>query len=245
MAEPARSIVALEAHPDDVELGCLGTLAAYRAQRPETSITIAALTLGDRGSAVDPTKTPDDISQEREREATSVATALEADFRFLGQKDCFTDDAPDAAGTEAFVRLLREVRADLVLAPPPADYHRDHMVASRIAEHACMLATVPTLFRDATPLTQSPQLLYMDPITGLGADPSVYIDITEVFERKCELLRLHASQMASMQKWGGWDLVEYGEIMGRYRGLQSGVAYAEAFTPSRAWPRLRTEARLP
>ena len=51
----AKSVVAVEAHPDDVELGCLGTLLAYHHLH-EARITIAALTLGDRALAPGTTK---------------------------------------------------------------------------------------------------------------------------------------------------------------------------------------------
>ena len=108
-----------------------------------------------------------------------------------------------------------------------------------------MLSTVPTLFRDSEPLRSMPRLLHMDPITGIGAEPTLYVDITPYFERKCELLRLHASQMASMEKWASWDLVSYAHIVNGFRGLQSGTRYAEAFRPSLVYPRLRPEPFLP
>jgi LmbE family N-acetylglucosaminyl deacetylase len=88
-------------------------------------------------------------------------------------------------------------------------------------------------------------MLYMDPITGLDAQPTVYVDITPFFEKKCELLRLHKSQMEYMAKWANWDLVDYAEIVNRFRGLQCGVKYAEAFSPVLSYSRLRPESNLP
>ena len=86
---------------------------------------------------------------------------------------------------------------------------------------------------------------YMDPVTGMDWQPTEYVDITAVFEQKCELLRLHASQMLNMKTSGGWDLVKYAHIMGAFRGLQCDVEYAEGFKPVLAWPRVRPGNYLP
>ena len=118
-------------------------------------------------------------------------------------------------------------------------------MASQIAEYACVLAITPGIFPESKPLDRSPRMLYMEPITGLGAQPTMYIDITPFFEKKCELLRFHKSQMEYMAKWASWDLVEYAKIVNRFRGLQCGVKYAEAFTPVLSYSRLRPEPNLP
>lgn len=241
---PARSVVAVEGHPDDVELGCLGTLLAYRHQR-DAAVAVAAVTLGDRGSAVDPTRDPEDVASCRHDEARAVTDRLGAEFLWLGEKDSFSDDSPASPAVEKLTRLLRERKADLVITPPPDDYHHDHLAACRIAWNACMFATVPTLYRDSPALERGPRMLYMDPITGLGAQPSIYVDITGYFDEKTELLKLHASQMASMARWASWDLVQHAEVVGRFRGLQCGTRYAEAFSPVLTYPKLRAEPYLP
>ena len=48
-----------------------------------------------------------------------------------------------------------------------------------------------------------------------------------------------------MKAIGDWDLVEYIEIVGRFRGLQSGVTYAEAFRAATRWPRVRAFESFP
>ena len=141
--------------------------------------------------------------------------------------------------------ILRAARADIVFAPPPVDYNTDHMAASQIAFHACLLSAVRTIFTDHDPLPSGPALFYMDALTGLEWQPSHYVDITDVFERKCELLALHKSQMRNMETAGGWDLIKYSRILGAFRGLQCGVEYAEAFKPALAWPRLKPGNWLP
>jgi N-acetylglucosamine malate deacetylase 1 len=88
-------------------------------------------------------------------------------------------------------------------------------------------------------LATSPAMYFYDTVLGLDFQPSFYIDISNVIDRKKALARLHASQMANMTAQSGWDLVEGIETLGRMRGIQSGVKYAEAFQLCRRFPRIR------
>jgi LmbE family N-acetylglucosaminyl deacetylase len=119
------------------------------------------------------------------------------------------------------------------------------MVTSQIAFHATMLAAVKTIFTAHESLARTPALYYMDSVFGLEWQPTHYVDITCVFEQKCELLRLHKSQMANSQTWNGFDLIKMSQLMGAFRGVQSGVEYAEGFKPSLAYPRIRAGNVLP
>ena len=98
---------------------------------------------------------------------------------------------------------------------------------------------------EGTPLMSTPAVYYFDSIMGLEFEPSFFIDISEQIEAKKELAGLHTSQMANMKAIGGWDLIEYIDIVGRFRGLQSGVTYAEAFHPATRWPRVRALESFP
>jgi LmbE family N-acetylglucosaminyl deacetylase len=161
----------------------------------------------------------------------------------MGQSDEYIRDTDEARNW--LNDVLRDANADLVFAPPPVDYNTDHMVTSQIAFHAVMLAAVKTIFTNHEPLPKAPALYYMDAITGLEWQPTHYVDITDVFEHKCELIRLHKSQMANMQTSGGWDLVKYSQVVGAFRGIQCGVEYAEGFKPALAWPRVRPGNLMP
>ena len=236
------SIVSVGAHQDDIELNCLGTLVKYREQGNHV-ITNVVISNGDKGAQYDP-KTPyEEIARIRAREATAVAEGLGGRYVCMGQPDEYIRDTDEARNW--LIDVLREARADLVFAPPPVDYNTDHMVTSQIAFHAVMLAAVKTIFTDHDPLPSCPALYYMDAVTGLEWQPTHYVDITGVFERKCELIRLHKSQMANMQTSGGWDLVKYSQVVGAFRGIQCGVEYAEGFKPALAWPRVKPGNPLP
>jgi hypothetical protein len=76
-------------------------------------------------------------------------------------------------------------------------------------------------------------------------EPSFYVDISAQMARKQELARMHVSQMASMKSQSDWDLAEAIEILGRFRGLQSGVKYAEAFRLCARYPRVKAWKSFP
>jgi len=236
------NIVSVGAHQDDIELNCLGTLVKYQAQGGHT-ITNAVISNGDKGAQYDPQTPYEEIARIRAGEAGAVAQGLGGRYTCMGQSDEYIRDTDEARNW--LVDVLRQAQADIVFAPAPVDYNTDHMVTSQIAFHAVLLSAVKTIFTTHAPLPKAPVLYYMDAITGLEWQPTHYVDITDVFERKCELLRLHKSQMANMQTSGGWDLVKYSRVVGAFRGIQCGVEYAEGFKPALAWPRVRPGNYLP
>jgi LmbE family N-acetylglucosaminyl deacetylase len=236
------NVVSVGAHQDDIELHCLGTLVKYQA-RGDVTITNVVISNGDKGAQFDPAMPYEKVAAMRNAEASAVAEGLGGRYICLGQSDEYIRDTDEARNQ--LTDILRAAKADVVLCPPPVDYNTDHMVASQLAFHACLLSSVRTIFTDYDPLTSCPAVFYMDPIAGLEWQPSHYVDISAVFDRKCELLALHKSQMLNMQTSGGWDLIRYSRIMGAFRGLQCGVDYAEAFKPALAWPRTKPGYWLP
>jgi len=234
------SIVAVNAHPDD-ELSCLGTLAKCR--RRGDQVTLVAVSRAEKGGGFDLTIPDEEVAAIRQREASRVAEALGATYVCLGADDGFIQDQPDLR--TMLVQLFRRVSVDIVLTAPPTDYSLDHITTGQIATQAALLAAVAPIRRDESALDRPPAVFYMDTITGLDFQPWVYVDITKQFERKCELLRMHESQMMSQPRFAGWDLVAHAEIVGRFRGLQAGVAYAEGFRPVLRNPLIRPGPLLP
>ncbi len=234
------NIVCIGAHQDD-EMSCLGTLIKY-AQRGDR-ITIVSVSNGDKGGQYDPSVPHAEIAQQRIHEATMVAEALGGSYHCIGQEDEYIED--NRAVRDAVTAILRTAKADVVITCPLNDYNPDHYITGEITYHAVMLSTVQTIDLGVAPLENTPAMYYYDTTAGVGFDPELYVDISDVFERKCELLRLHESQMINMETFGGWDLVTYSEIVGRFRGLQCGVSYAEAFRTEQRWPRARAQVLLP
>src|SRR6476620_10734207 len=130
------SILAVHAHPDDIEHLAAGTLAVL-AQKG-CRIVIATLTAGECGS--DRT----DLSETariRKAEAARAAALIGADYGCADIPDLcvFNDDA----GRRAAVELVRGACAEVVITASPADYHPDHEAASQLVRDACFAASVP------------------------------------------------------------------------------------------------------
>ena len=240
MAARQLSVVSVGAHQDD-ELGCLGTLIRYHQQG--WRITTVSVSNGDKGGQHDPSIPHAVIAQTRIEEATRVAGELDGRYFCLGQEDGFVFDSREVR--LALAGILRSVEADVVITLPPSDYNNDHVMAGQIALHASLLAAVNVIDTDAPPLPRAPFVLHMDTIVGLDFQPTHYVDISDQFAEKARLLRLHDSQMRSQPNITGWDLVTHAEVVGRFRGQQCGVHYAEGFRPVLRTPLLRPGWMLP
>lgn len=238
-SESTPRVLAIHAHPDDVELQCAGTL--LRLKQQGCDIVIATMTPGDLGSAE---LQPDDIADVRRGEAHRSADLLGADYFCLEFRDLaieFTNDSRRRV-TEA----LRKARPNLVITAPPVDYMSDHEITSRLVRDACFSASVPHFLTQqwdpAPPLERIPHLFYVDPIEGVDwfgnpQPPAFIIDISATIERKLEMLACHASQREWLRRQHGLD--EYLDGCRRWsaaRGAEIGVAYGEGFTQHRGHP---------
>jgi LmbE family N-acetylglucosaminyl deacetylase len=234
------SVVSIGAHQDD-ELSCLGTLIRYRDQG--SRITTVSISNGDKGGQHDPSIPHPSVAQTRIDEATRMAAELGGSYHCLGVEDGFIFDSRELR--LALAEIIRCAQADVVLTLPPSDYNNDHVMAGQIALHASLLAAINVIETTSPPLPRAPTLLFMDSIVGLDFQPTHYVDITDQFEEKTRLLRIHASQMQSQPNITGWDLVTHAEVVGRFRGQQCGVRYAEGFRPVLRTPLLRPGWVLP
>src|SRR4051812_41898072 len=133
---PIARILAIHAHPDDVEFQCAGTLSLLRAAGHH--VTIATMTPGDCGSAEHP---PEAIAAIRRGEARAAAELIGAEFTCLEFRDLaiVDDDESRRRVTEA----LRRARPDVVITAPPVDYLCDHEVTSLLVRNACFFAPIP------------------------------------------------------------------------------------------------------
>src|SRR5215469_15553236 len=158
MASPAR-VLALHAHPDDLEFQCAGTLALLRAAG--CAVTMATMTPGDCGSAEHDAES---IAAIRRGEGQAAAALIGADYLCLEFRDLaiFNDDESRRRVTEA----LRRTRPDIILTAPPVDYLCDHEMTNLLVRDACFCAPVPNYathqWDPAPPLPRIPHLYYVD-----------------------------------------------------------------------------------
>jgi LmbE family N-acetylglucosaminyl deacetylase len=238
-ADVQTRILAIHAHPDDVEFQCAGTLA--RLGKLGHHITIATMTAGDCGSAE---LGPAEISNVRRQEARAAADLLGADYFCLEFQDLgiVHDNDCRRRVTEA----LRRARPDIVLTAPPVDYMCDHEMTSRLVRDACFAAPVPNYktlqWEPAVRLNQIPHLYYVDAIEGIDyfgnpQKPEFIVDVSTTFELKLKMLACHASQRNWLFQQHGID--EYLESCKKWsakRGKEIGVAFGEAFVQHQGHP---------
>jgi LmbE family N-acetylglucosaminyl deacetylase len=235
----APRVLAIHAHPDDVEFQCAGTLALLKEAGCE--VIIATMAPGECGSAEHDCET---IAEIRRGEARASADRIGAEYVCLEFRDLaiFNDDESRRRVVEA----LRRTRPDVILTAPPVDYLCDHEMTSLLVRDACFGASCPNYatrqWDPAPALTKIPHLYFVDPIEGTDRDgnPSpvdFYVDVSKVFETKREMLACHASQREWLLRQHGID--EYLESQSRWgsqRGAEIGVDKAEAFRQYKGHP---------
>lgn len=229
-------ILAIHAHPDDIETLAAGTLALLAARGH--ALTIATLTAGDCGSLE---QGREETARIRTNEARAAAATIGAAYLCAGFGDLtvFNDDP----SRRRVVELLRSVRPDIVITASPVDYHPDHEATSVLVRDACFAAPVPNYATgEARPLDTIPHLYFMDPIEGRDRErnkifPDFAVNVEAEIETKRCMLAAHASQLSWVVKQHGID--DYAGSMDAWtkkRGRSFGVAYAEGFRQYKCHP---------
>lgn len=232
------TVLAVMAHPDDIEITCAGTLALLK--RAGWGVHLATMTAGDLGSMTLPRP---EISRVRRGEAEASAKVLGAGYTCLGFDDLTI--LYDAPSKRRVCGLLREVRPDLVITHPPHDYMTDHTETPRIVREAAFASTIPNWEaslngKPAPPCAKMPAILYTDPIENIDAEgrrvpARIVVDITSAMETKERMLACHESQRSWLRAQHGED--EYLLSMKRWGAdrakdfRKKTVKYAEGFTP--------------
>ena len=232
-------VLAVGAHPDDLEILCGGTLARFVADGHE--VVMCNATLGNSGSFE---HTSEEIAGIRLREARRAAELAGATHVTLG----FTDGevhAGDGDQRTAVIELVREVRPDLIITHSTGDYMSDHDETSKLIFDCSFHATLPLLETGRPYYETVTPMYFMDTVMGLGFHPTEYVDVTSTIETKVAMLEAHASQLTWLRDHDGIDIVEQMRAVTRFRGLQCRVQYAEGFTPCLTWLRATSRRLLP
>ncbi|PYQ46072.1 MAG: LmbE family protein [Acidobacteria bacterium] len=229
-------VLAVMAHPDDIEMTCAGTLVLLR--RAGWDVHLATMTAGDLGTA---TRSRAAISRIRKKEAAVSAKLLGAAYTCLGFGDLTI--VYGEATKRRVSALLRLVRPDLVIVPSPVDYMADHEETPRIVREAAFASTVPNWKASLRgqrprPCAKLPAILYADPIDNVDhfgrRVPAQYVvDITGSMDLKEEMLARHESQRSWLRDQHGEDeyllwMRRVGADRARDFG-RAGVTYAEGF----------------
>lgn len=165
------NVLAIGAHPDDIEIYMFGALAAWK--QGGASLSVAIATDGSKGGKADAAT----LRSTRAAEAKAAASHLDVIPHMLGFPD--GELIADAALIAALKALIAETDPDVVVTHAPNDYHADH----RALSDAVRIAT-----------NFHAPVLWVDTMQGVGFAPTHYIDTTAHADLKATAIREHKSQ---------------------------------------------------
>jgi len=218
-------VLAIAAHPDDVEMTCAGTLVRLRATGK--SFGIVDLTRGEMG-----TRGTDAI---RRQEAERAAEILGASFR----ETLDFGDGGLAGSREqelALMDVIRRERPRLVLTSFPEDRHPDHARAGKLATDAAFYAGLRKI-ETGHPAHRPQQTIYFS--TGYLHEPDFVVDVTATMETRRAAIRAFTSQFHREESEEPQTLIsqkgflEVLEARARHFGFLIGVEFGEGFLSKR------------
>lgn len=230
------NVLAIGCHPDDIEVACAGTMAKYKQQGH--NVIVCHVANGNLGHEI---IQPDELRAMRIQEAKNAGAlaGIEVITCDVGDLKVY----PDEEQRNKVVEVIRYAKPDVIITHSPNDYMPDHTAVSKLAFDASFAASCPHYLNGVgVPVTP---LYYMDTLAGVNFLPTEYVDISDTIDLKLEMLECHISQMKWMRDHDNIDFAEFVKSCARFRGLQCGVQYAEAFTQCLTWPKITTKRMLP
>ncbi|TAK24626.1 MAG: PIG-L family deacetylase [Chloroflexota bacterium] len=252
MTQPL-NILVFGAHPDDPDFSAGGVAHLYG--RLGHRVKFVSVTNGDAGhhemGGVE-------LARRRYAETQAVARALGlVEYQVLDNHDGELE--PTLPNRRQIIKVIREYRPDLILAPRPNDYHPDHRYTSQLVQDAAYMVTVPNVVSLTDYLRINPVIAYVGDNfqRPYPFAPDVVVDIDEAIEAKLDALHCHTSQVyewlpynamrehevpadeASRRTWLARRYLDrfedrankYRDLLKHFYGAERGgrVRYAEAF----------------
>jgi len=219
-------ILAFGVHPDDVELGCAGTIMAAIDQGKK--VGIVDLTRGELGTRGTPTT--------RTQEAAAAAKIMGVDVREnLDMADGFFIN--DEAHQRKIIALIRKYQPDVILANAPEDRHPDHGRSAKLVSEAAFLSglrKIETIHEGVTQNAWRPAYTFHY-IQDRFIQPSFVIDITAYMERKMEAVLAYGTQFTSADTSEPQTYISSPQFLETVKaralmlGKRIGVGYAEGY----------------
>ncbi len=183
-------VLAIMAHPDDVELTCGGTMLASVAVGRTTGIV--DLTAGETGSR----GTVEIRADEAQQAARILGVSVRENLRL---PDAHLVNTPEAR--EAVIRAIRRHRPTIVITHARQGRHPDHIAAAQLVRDACYLAGLRNLVTDMAP-HRPRKVVHAMSFREDAIAPSFVVDISDVLEQKLAAIRCYHSQFDGLTQAG-------------------------------------------
>ena len=219
-------VLAVTAHPDDMEFYCAGTLLKCRERGDE--VFVCTVNNGNMGHVE---IMPDELEKIRRDEC--IESCKIAGFHYIpagiGDLQSYHQCREHK---DIMVDIFRQVNPDLILIHHPHDYMGEHNTASALAFDASFMATCPHYETNYPAIDKIAPIYYMGSSCYIGDfKPTEYVDITSVYETKLKMLLCHRSQEEWLRVHDGVDYTDELRITSEFSGMQCKAKYAEAFEP--------------
>ena len=223
-------ILALGAHPDDVELTCAGTLLKAMANGKKAGII--DLTKGELATR----GTPETRMSEANESARILGVAAREN---LGFRDGFIQN--DETHQLEVIKMIRKYKPEIVLANAKSDRHPDHGRASELAREACFLAGLKMIKTELDGVVQEvwrPAVVYHY-IQSVPLEPDFVVDVSEFWQTKISSIKAYKSQFFDPNSSepntyiSSPDFLNMIEARGVQYGHSIGAKYGEGFNVER------------
>jgi len=225
-------VLVVTAHPDDVDFGTAGTVAAFTAAGVD--VTYCVVTNGEAGGSDRAMARADMAALRQDEQRAAAAVVGVSDVRFLGHPDGMVQATTDLR--RDISRVIRDVRPQRVVTQSP-DRNWDFIYASHPDHLAAGEAAVDAVYPDSRNPFAHPELLDvegLEPWTvselwlmGPGGKPGIAVDTTATVERKVAALLCHKSQIPDPDGVST-RILDWARAAGETAGLTEGSS-AELF----------------
>lgn len=233
------NVLAICCHPDDMEIQCAGTL--LKCKERGDNVTVCNMANGNMGHVV---LAPDELRLVRRKEADTSAALVGFNTTTCDVGDLYVNSA-DRAQHDKIVEIIRAAKPDFIITHSPTDYMIDHVETSKLVFYASFSASVPHYRPELGEPTPVTPIFYMENYGSVEFEPDICVDISDVIDKKLEMLACHKSQVVWLMDHDGKDALAEARAAAKFRGSQCGVEYAECFKICRAGLRLTTKRLLP
>jgi bacillithiol biosynthesis deacetylase BshB1 len=223
-------LLAIAAHPDDIELSSGATIALHASLGQK--IGIVDLTQGEMGTR----GTPQQRLMEAQAAKNILGVVVRENMKF---KDAFFKN--DHEHQLALIKIIRKYQPDIVIANAPDDRHSDHPRGSQLVTEACFmsgLAKIETLYEGHSQNAWRPRAVYYV-IQSKFLQPDFIIDVSEYWDQKMKAIRAYKSQFYDPNSKEPETYISSPEFMnmiearGKELGHAIGAKYGEGFITQR------------